>query len=304
MTDRSVIRARRLYKAFGAVPVIRGVDLEVRAGTCFGLLGPNGAGKTTIIRMILGQSPCDGGTLQVFGEPMPKSAREVRRRTGVVPQADNLDPDFSVRENLRVYGSYFGLRAEALSERIDRLLEFVALADRADSRIDALSGGMKRRLVIARALINDPELLVLDEPTTGLDPQVRLMIWSRLRELKHTGKTLLLTTHYMDEAQRLCDELIIIDKGRILAGGSPVALIREYIEPEVLELHGGPARLREALNGFELRMEAVGDTVYVYTDNAGPLMERFKGDPELSVMQRSANLEDVFLKITGRELRE
>ncbi|MGA8261592.1 MAG: ATP-binding cassette domain-containing protein [Arenicellales bacterium] len=302
--DRPVIRARGLRKSFGAAEAVRGIDLDVRRGTCFGLLGPNGAGKTTTIRMILGQSPFDGGSLEVFGETMPESARAVRRRIGVVPQSDNLDPDFSVRENLRVYAGYFGLSGDVLAERIDRLLEFVALRDRAGSKIDALSGGMKRRLVFARALINDPELLVLDEPTTGLDPQVRHLIWSRLRELKHTGKTLLLTTHYMEEAQRLCDELVIIDNGRILAGGSPGSLIREHIEPEVLELQGRPERIREVLNGLEVRMESVGDTVYVYTADAPALMDQFKDDPSLNVMRRSGTLEDVFLKITGRELRE
>jgi lipooligosaccharide transport system ATP-binding protein len=270
--DLPVIRARGLRKSFGTREVIRGIDLDVRHSTCFGLLGPNGAGKTTTIRMILGQSPFDGGSLDVFGEAMPESAREVRRRIGVVPQADNLDPDFNVGENLRVYGGYFGLSGDALSKQIDHLLEFVALRDRAGSKIDALSGGMKRRLVIARALINDPELLVLDEPTTGLDPQVRHLIWSRLRELKHTGKTLLLTTHYMEEAQRLCDELVIIDNGRVLAGGSPLALIREHIEPEVLELHGGPERIREALDGLDVRMENAGDSVYVYTTEAPALI--------------------------------
>jgi lipooligosaccharide transport system ATP-binding protein len=302
--DQSVILAEGLRKRFGGTEVVRGIDMAVRPGTCFGLLGPNGAGKTTTIRMILGQSPCDGGRLMVFGQPMPRCAREVRGRTGVVPQADNLDPDFTVRENLRVYGSYFGLSESVLAKRIDRLLDFVALGDRADSKVEALSGGMKRRLVIARALINDPELLVLDEPTTGLDPQVRHMIWLRLRELKQAGKTLLLTTHYMEEAQRLCDELVIIDQGRVLVAGSPASLIREHVDPEVLELRGDPAQMRELLSGSDLRMESVGDTTYVYTRDARPLMERLKHNPGLEVLQRAGNLEDVFLKITGRELRE
>ena len=299
-----MILAQGLRKSFGSQEVVRGIDFTVPPGTCFGLLGPNGAGKTTTIKMILGQSPYDGGSLRVFGQAMPASARSVRRRTGVVPQSDNLDPDFTVEENLRVYGAYFGLPGGALAERIAYLLDFVALKDRAGSRIDTLSGGMKRRLTIARALINDPELLVLDEPTTGLDPQVRHMIWSRLRDLKHTGKTLLLTTHYMEEAQRLCDELVIIDHGRILAGGSPASLIRGNVEPEVLELHGRHNDIARLLDGLELRTESVGDTVYCYTDDARPLMERFNQHPELSVMHRNANLEDVFLKITGRELRD
>jgi len=300
-----VIRTVGLRKQFGTREVVCGIDLEVPRGMCFGLLGPNGAGKTTTIKMMLGQSPLSGGTLHVFGLPMPESAQAVRMRTGVVPQSDNLDPDFSVAENLRVYGSYFGLNRAALEPRIEHLLRFVNLHDRADSKIDTLSGGMKRRLTIARALINDPELLVLDEPTTGLDPQVRHIIWGRLRELKRSGKTLLLTSHYMEEAERLCDELVVIDRGRILAQGSPRALIRQYVEPEVLELRGDTQRIVNTIDGTEnCRIETVGDTVYCYTRDSKPITQRLQEHPDLVFLHRPANLEDVFLTITGRDIRE
>ncbi len=303
--DAAVIEARGLRKAFGASEVVCSIDLDVPGSYCFGLLGPNGAGKTTTIRMILGQSPLSGGSLRVFGQPMPASARAVRARIGVVPQLDNLDPDFTVAENLRVYGSYFDLPHSVLDQRIARLLEFVALTDRAHARIDTLSGGMQRRLTIARALINDPELVVLDEPTTGLDPQVRHMIWARLRDLKQSGKTLLLTTHYMEEAERLCDELVILDRGRVLARGSPRALIDHYVEPDVLELRGDLQHIRDAVDGAtECRVEEVGDTVYCYSHDAKPIVRRLQHVPGLQFLHRPGNLEDVFLSITGRDLRE
>lgn len=212
----SVIVARGLTKHFGAQKAVRGIDLDVPRGGCFGFLGPNGAGKTTTLRMILGQSPLTAGTLTVLGLPVPAGIREIRARTGVVPQADNQDPDFTVVENLRMYARYFGLKPPQVADRIEELLGFLELGDRKDAKMQELSGGMKRRLSIARALINDPELIMLDEPTTGLDPQVRHLIWTRLRKLKSAGKTLLLTTHYMDEAERLCDQLVVIDRGRII----------------------------------------------------------------------------------------
>jgi len=257
----SVVQITGLRKQYNGREVVRGIDLSVPAGRCFGLLGPNGAGKTTTLRLLLGQSPLSGGEIRVFGLPIPQAGRAVRARTGVVPQADNLDPDFTVAENLRVYGRYFGIPAATLDARIRELLEFVDLTDRADARIATLSGGMKRRLTIARALVNDPELVVLDEPTTGLDPQVRHMIWGRLRDLRQAGKTLLLTTHYMEEAERLCDELIIMDQGRILEQGTPAALIRKHAEPEVIEVRGEEKLARQALAAAgEGRFEAVGDT--------------------------------------------
>ena len=284
---------------------MRGIDLEVWPGQCFGLLGPNGAGKTTTIKLILGQSPLTGGRLDVFGQSMPKAARQVRSRIGVVPQADNLDPDFTVAENLQVYASYFGITLQQITGRMDYLLEFGALADRAGTKIDALSGGMKRRLTIARALVNEPELIVLDEPTTGLDPQVRHLIWARLRDLKQAGKTLLLTSHYMEEAERLCDELVIIDEGQILTQGSPRTLIETHVEPEVLELHGEPNNARKIFDGVpDCRIESVGDTLYCYAEDVKSLTHRLENHPELSFLHRPATLEDVFLKITGRDLRE
>jgi lipooligosaccharide transport system ATP-binding protein len=229
----------------------------------------------------------------------------VRARTGVVPQADNLDPDFTVAENLRVYGRYFGIAATTLDARIHELLAFVDLTDRADARIATLSGGMKRRLTIARALVNDPELVVLDEPTTGLDPQVRHMIWGRLRDLRQAGKTLLLTTHYMEEAERLCDELIIMDQGRILEQGTPASLIRKHAEPEVIEVRGEEQLARQALaSAGEGRFEAVGDTYFYYTRDARAVVKQLETMPGLTFLHRPANLEDVFLKLTGRELRD
>ncbi|HLE93061.1 MAG TPA: ATP-binding cassette domain-containing protein [Sulfuricaulis sp.] len=294
-----------LRKQYNGREVVRGIDLNVSAGSCFGLLGPNGAGKTTTLRLLLGQSPVSGGEIRVFGLPIPQAGRAVRARTGVVPQADNLDPDFTVAENLRVYGRYFGIRLATLATRIAELLAFVGLTERADARIATLSGGMKRRLTIARALINDPELVVLDEPTTGLDPQVRHMIWGRLRDLRQAGKTLLLTTHYMEEAERLCDELVIMDQGRILEQGAPAALIKKHAEPEVIEVRGEEQLARQVLaSSGEGRFEVVGDTYYYYTRDARAVVKRLEDMVGLTFLHRPSNLEDVFLKLTGRELRD
>jgi len=300
-----VIVARGLTKHFGAREAVRGIDLDVPRGGCFGFLGPNGAGKTTTLRMILGQSPLTAGTLSVLGLPVPAGIRQIRSRTGVVPQADNQDPDFTVVENLRMYARYFGLKPAQVAGRIDELLQFLELADRKDARMRELSGGMKRRLSIARALINDPELIMLDEPTTGLDPQVRHLIWTRLRKLKSAGKTLLLTTHYMDEAERLCDQLVIIDRGRIVAQGSPRGLISEHVEPHVIELQGGGIAILPALDGLPgVRLLSVGETHYCYAPELGPVLARLEASPELRYTHRAANLEDVFLKLTGHDLRE
>ncbi len=299
-----VVEAQGLTKRFKENTVVRGIDFRVRPGQCFGFLGPNGAGKTTTLRLILGQSPIDGGVLQVFGAPISGRGSAVRQRTGVVPQTDNLDPDFTVVENLRIYAGYFGFGGPELERRIGQLLEFIELDERAHAKIGTLSGGMRRRLTIARALVNDPDLVVLDEPTTGLDPQVRHLIWARLRDLRHQGKTLLLTTHYMEEAERLCDELVIMDRGRILDQGSPRALVRRHVEPEVIEIRT-PEHLQGMLEGLEgCRLETVGDTLYCYTQDARPLLARIDGAAELLFLHRPANLEDVFLKLTGRELRD
>ena len=304
-TQKQVVRARDLTKAFDGKEVVCGIDLDVPAGGCFGLLGPNGAGKTTTLRMILGQSPVTAGTLDVLGMPVASAGREIRRRTGVVPQGDNLDPDFTVAENLTVYGRYFGLSGPVLDARIQELLSFVELTDRSGDGIRTLSGGMKRRLAIARALVNDPELIVLDEPTTGLDPQARHVIWARLRQLKSSGKTLLLTTHFMEEAERLCDDLVVIDHGRVVNQGSPRALVREQVEPDVVELHtSSPALDAELATLPGLRAETIGETRYLYTRDAAALLAQLEGHGEATYLHRPANLEDVFLKLTGRDLRD
>ena len=302
---KPVIELRGLTKHYGRNEVLRGLDLDVPAGVCFGVLGPNGAGKTTTLRTLLGQTPVDSGSIRIFDLPIPEQGRAVRARCGVVPQADNLDPDFTVIENLRVYARYFGLEPASTEARVRELLAFVELSDRADTPIATLSGGMKRRLTIARALINDPELIILDEPTTGLDPQVRRMIWARLRALREQGKTLLLTTHYMDEAERLCDELIIIDHGKILERGSPRDLIRQHVEAEVLEVRGPEERARRVLAGaHDARIEHIGDIHYCYTRDARALLATLEQHPELSFLHRPCNLEDVFLKLTGHDLRD
>jgi lipooligosaccharide transport system ATP-binding protein len=302
---QTIVDIRGLTKRFGSREVLRGLDLTVPAGVCFGVLGPNGAGKTTTLRALLGLTPVSGGEVRVFGETMPAAGRAVRARCGVVPQADNLDPDFTVIENLQVYARYFGLTATAIAGRIRELLAFVELTDRADSPIATLSGGMKRRLTIARALINHPELIILDEPTTGLDPQVRRMIWARLRALREEGRTLLLTTHYMDEAERLCDEVVIVDHGQILERGSPRELIRKHVEHDVLEVRGKVEQARATLaTARDARIELIGDTHYCYTRDARALLATLEQHHDLTFLHRPANLEDVFLKLTGHELRD
>jgi lipooligosaccharide transport system ATP-binding protein len=301
----SALRARALRKRYGDLEVVSGIDLDVAPGECFGLLGPNGAGKTTTLRLCLGLTYPDAGDIELLGEPVPARAREARGRVGVVPQFDNLDPDFTVAENLRVYGSYFGMSRTAVAERVPELLEFAGLAGRAHARINVLSGGMKRRLTLARALINDPQLLFMDEPTTGLDPQARHLIWERLRRLTQEGKTLVLTTHFMEEAERLCHRLAIMDHGRLIAVGSPSALIAEHIEPQVVEVHGsGLDRWLEDAHRLAPRVERAGDTAFVYAADAAPLIGTLRERHELSYLHRPASLEDVFLKLTGRDLRD
>lgn len=303
--ENPLIVARGLTKRFGERTAVDAIDLAIPAGGCFGLLGPNGAGKTTTLRMIMGQSPITAGTLTVFGLPIQGAVREIRRRTGVVPQQDNADPDFTVVENLRMYARYFDLSGPVVADRIRELLDFVELTDRADSPLRELSGGMKRRLSIARALINDPELIVLDEPTTGLDPQVRRMIWTRLRQLRRSGKTLLLTTHYMDEAERLCDDLVVIDHGRIISQGRPVDLITEHVEPHVVEIQGSRTAIDTLMADCPgLRLETVGEMHYAYSHDLPSVLARLEKAPQLTYMHRPANLEDVFLRLTGHELRE
>jgi lipooligosaccharide transport system ATP-binding protein len=299
----TALSARALRKSYGALEVVSGVDLAVAPGECFGLLGPNGAGKTTTLKLCLGLIEPDAGEIELLGEAVPRRAREARRRVGVVPQFDNLDPDFTVEENLVVYGRYFGIRENEIRGRIAALLEFAGLAGRGDSKIMTLSGGMKRRLTLARALVNDPQVVFMDEPTTGLDPQARHLIWERLRRLTQEGKTLVLTTHFMEEAERLCHRLAIMDKGRIIAEGTPRALIAEHIEPQVLEVHGpGYEEWEKKAKALAPRVERVGDTVYCYGEEVEPLLRTISG--ELSYLHRPASLEDVFLKLTGRDLRD
>ena len=299
----TALSARALRKSYGELEVVSGVDLVVAPGECFGLLGPNGAGKTTTLKLCLGLIEPDGGEIELLGEPVPRRAREARRNVGVVPQFDNLDPDFTVEENLVVYGRYFGIREQQIKARTPELLEFAGLTGRGDAKINTLSGGMKRRLTLARALVNDPLVVFMDEPTTGLDPQARHLIWERLRRLTQEGKTLVLTTHFMEEAERLCTRLAIMDRGRIIAQGSPRALIAEHIEPQVLEVHGlGYEQWMERAKRLAPRVERVGDTVYCYGEDIDPLVRSISGD--LSCLHRPASLEDVFLKLTGRDLRD
>jgi lipooligosaccharide transport system ATP-binding protein len=300
----TVLEVRALRKSFGALEVVRGVDLAVAPGECFGLLGPNGAGKTTTLRLCLGLIAPDAGDIELLGEPVPRRAREARLRIGVVPQSDNLDPDFTVAENLLVYGRYFGLPPREVRARTGPLLEFAGLTGREGAKINTLSGGMKRRLTLARALVNDPQVLFLDEPTTGLDPQARHLIWERMRRLTMQGKTLILTTHFMEEAERLCQRLAIMDHGRIIASGSPRELIAQHIEPQVVEAHGpGVEAWMERAKGVAARVERVGDTVFCYSENSKPLLKSLEGQDELGYLHRPASLEDVFLKLTGRDLR-
>lgn len=302
----AVVEARGLTKYYGAQPVVDGIDIEVQRGECFGLLGPNGAGKTTTLRMLMGATPPSAGSLDVLGYPIPQQARRMRERLGVVPQQDNLDPDFTVLENLVTYASYFGLHGPELDRRIADLLVFAALEAKAGAGIGTLSGGMKRRLTLARALINDPELLILDEPTTGLDPQARQLIWQRLRALLGQGKTLILTTHYMEEAERLCDRLMIIDNGHVLVTGSPAELVRQHVESHVVEIHGrGVEEWYDTIGSLLVqRGEHSGETVFCYVNDERPLLDALGQRPDLHFMHRRANLEDVFIKLTGKELRE
>ena len=306
----SVLAVRDLRKSYGEREVVSGVSFSIEAGECFGVLGPNGAGKTTTLRLCLGLIEPDGGTIELTREPVPKRSREARSRVGVVPQMDNLDPDFTVAENLLVYGRYFGLRDREIRSRIPQLLDFAGLAARGDARIQTLSGGMKRRLLLARSLINDPEILFMDEPTSGLDPQARHLIWERLKRLLAQGKTILLTPHFMDEAERLCNRLAIMDSGRIIAEGSPRELIERHIEPEVVEVYGEGVREWATLAARDVasRCEQSGETVFCYSTDVRPLLARLESRLEshrgLRYLHRPADLEDVFLRLTGRELRD
>ena len=311
-TEQPVLELTDVRKSYGDFEAVRGVSFAVSRGECFGLLGPNGAGKTTTLRMCLGLTAPDEGSVHFHpgggAAPlaMPQDALAIKAQLGVVTQFDSLDPDFSCAENLRVFGRYFGLKGAAMAQRIAPLLEFAALTAKADARPGELSGGMRRRLSLARALVNDPRLLLLDEPTTGLDPQARHLMWERLQQLLADGRSILLTTHFMDEAERLCHRLLVIDHGRLIAEGRPRELIAAHLEPEVVEVYGQGAL---ALAGSPLaahaqRVEQSGETLFFYTRDARPLMQALAAHPQLRTLHRPANLEDLFLKLTGRQIRE
>ena len=302
-----MVLARGLTKRFGSFTAVDGIDVEVRRGEAFGFLGPNGAGKSSTMRMIGCVSPVTEGSLRVLGLDPSTDGPRIRARLGVVPQEDSLDLELTVRENLLIYGRYFGLRRPVIRERADRLLDFVQLLERADDKVEPLSGGMKRRLTIARSLVNEPDLLLLDEPTTGLDPQARHALWDRLFRLKQQGVTLVLTTHYMDEAEQLCDRLVVMDAGRIAAEGSPRELIERFSSREVLELRFGPGEHEDMagkVDGLAERVEVLPDRLLLYTDDgdasAAGVHER--GLVPVSMLARRSTLEDVFLRLTGRTL--
>ncbi len=300
-----VLSVHELRKFYGAVPAVDGVSFAVRQGECYGLLGPNGAGKTSILRCCLGLTAYQSGRIDLLGQTVPAGARIARQRTGVVPQVDNLDPDFTVEENLVVYGRYFGIDKPTIRARIPELLDFANLSHKIHARIGELSGGMKRRLMLARALVNDPNLVLMDEPTTGLDPQARHLIWERLKQLMARGKTILLTTHFMDEAERLADRIAVIDRGRKIAEGSPRDLIRAHIEPQVVEVFGEGATGWARTRGQTMvsRVEISGETAFCYTVDAEPVLHELALRQGLRYLHRPANLEDLFLKLTGREMR-
>ena len=305
--ESPLISARNLTKRFGELIAVNGIDFDVARGEAFGFLGPNGAGKTSAMRMIASVSPITSGTLRIFGKDPMRHGAEIRARLGVVPQADTLDLELTVRENLIIFARYFDLPWATGRKRADELLEFVQLNERAKDKVDDLSGGMKRRLTIARALINEPDLLLLDEPTTGLDPQARHLVWDRLYRLKQGGTTLVLTTHYMDEAEQLCDRLVVMDKGKIVAEGTPRALIEKYSTKEVLELRfraDEPPNIDHRLDGLAERMEVLPDRVLLYTPDGDAAMAALHDRglrPESSLVRRGT-LEDVFLRLTGRSL--
>jgi len=303
----SMIHAQGLRKSFGDFEAVKGIDVDVRRGEAFGFLGPNGAGKSSTMRMVAAVSPVSGGTLRILGMDPATDGPQIRARIGVCPQEDTLDLEITVRENLFVYGRYFGLPRKEVRERVDELLEFVQLTEKADAMVDDLSGGMKRRLTIARSLINRPEVLLLDEPTTGLDPQARHVVWDRLFRLKQQGVTLVLTTHYMDEAEQLTDRLVVMDKGLIVAEGSPLSLIAEHSTREVAELRFGVG-VHEAIaakvEDLAERVEVLPDRLLLYTADGEETIAKVheRGLEPVATLVRRATLEDVFLRLTGRTL--
>ena len=302
-----------LSKRYGGNTVVNQLSFSIAPGECLGVIGPNGAGKTTTIRMCLGLTSPDTGRITYFpgggnssSLNMPQDALAIKERLGIVSQFDSLDPDFSCAENLLVFGRYFGLKDAVIRERIPKLLDFAALTHKADAKLSELSGGMKRRLSLARALVNDPQLLLLDEPTTGLDPQARHLMWERLQRLVQQGKSILLTTHFMDEAERLCDRLLVLDHGKKMTEGTPRDLIAQNLEPDVVEVYGAGALalMDSPLKALAARVEVSGETLFFYTSNAKGLLAALSDYPQLRTLHRPANLEDLFLKLTGRQIRE
>jgi lipooligosaccharide transport system ATP-binding protein len=303
-----LLSVKHLVKRYGGQTVVDDLSFHIEPGECLGVIGPNGAGKTTTIRMCLGLAEPDGGDIAYFDDQrMPRDALDIKAQLGVVAQLDTLDPDFTAAENLLVFGRYFGLPDAVIRERIPQLLEFAALTHKGNAKPGQLSGGMKRRLSLARALINQPRLLLLDEPTTGLDPQARHLMWERLQVLLQEGKSILLTTHFMDEAERLCDRLLVLDHGRKIAEGRPRDLIAQHLEPEVVEVfgQGATALAQEAsLRALAVRIEVSGETVFFYTENSRTLLDALQAWPQQRTLHRPSNLEDLFLKLTGRQIRE
>ncbi len=314
-----LLDAVSLTKRYGNAVVVNDLSFQIAPGECLGVIGPNGAGKTTTIRMCLGLTAPDAGSMSYFmaggtgaradaagALSMPRDALAIKAQLGVVSQSDTLDPDFSCAENLLVYGRYFGMKDAQIRQRVPQLLEFAALTHKADAKPSELSGGMRRRLSLARALVNDPRLLLLDEPTTGLDPQARHLMWERLQLLLQQGKSILLTTHFMDEAERLCSRLLVLDHGKKIAEGAPRDLIAQYLEPDVVEAYGnGAVALAQSpARALAARVEVSGETVFFYTHDAKPLMQQLAAHPQLRTLHRPANLEDLFLKLTGRQIRE
>jgi lipooligosaccharide transport system ATP-binding protein len=320
--EKTILSVQNLSKRYGEATVVDDLSFDIAPGECLGVIGPNGAGKTTTIRMCLGLTTPDSGSLNYFAQgalagvsgvntagealQMPRDALAIKAQIGVVTQMDTLDPDFTCAENLLVYGRYFGMKDAQIRARIPALLEFASLSAKAQAKPGELSGGMKRRLSLARALVNNPRLLLLDEPTTGLDPQARHLMWERLQLLLQEGKSILLTTHFMDEAERLCSRLLVLDHGRKIAEGTPRDLIKQHLEPDVVEVYGtGALALVDApLKALATRVEVSGETMFFYTPDAKPLLQALAAYPQLRTLHRPANLEDLFLKLTGRQIRE
>ena len=307
-----LLKIQGLTKRYGNTVVVNDLSFEIAPGECLGVIGPNGAGKTTTIRMCLGLTTPDAGDVSFFPESqgqalkMPQDALAIKDKLGIVSQFDSLDPDFSCAENLLVFGRYFGMKDAVIKARIPKLLEFAALTHKADAKLSELSGGMKRRLSLARALVNDPQLLLLDEPTTGLDPQARHLMWERLQRLVQQGKSILLTTHFMDEAERLCNRLLVLDHGKKMTEGTPRQLIADNLEPDVVEVYGAGALalVDSPLKALAARTEVSGETVFFYTQDSKRLLAALTDYPQLRTLHRPANLEDLFLKLTGRQIRE